>query len=159
MRRSSAVPPSTLIRPSQSPQASSALRRTASKSHPPFSARRFMRAFSTPTKETPTFIFNVRCCVASNDRTAPDCLPRSEEHTSELQSQSNLVCRLLLEKKKDQRVLPLVDRLLAGREREPVVVHRGERLDRAGQRVDPAVGVHFRRARACQEGIDHLGGR
>src|SRR2546427_4785998 len=26
---------------------------------------------------------------------------RSEEHTSELQSQSNLVCRLLLEKKKD----------------------------------------------------------
>src|SRR2546430_13032250 len=28
------------------------------------------------------------------------CDPRSEEHTSELQSQSNLVCRLLLEKKK-----------------------------------------------------------
>src|SRR2546430_6941730 len=39
---------------------------------------------------------------------------RSEEHTSELQSQSNLVCRLLLEKKKiayqlfvqDRRVIP-----------------------------------------------------
>src|SRR2546427_9566579 len=28
---------------------------------------------------------------------------RSEEHTSELQSQSNLVCRLLLEKKKKER--------------------------------------------------------
>src|SRR2546430_12984707 len=28
-------------------------------------------------------------------------LARSEEHTSELQSQSNLVCRLLLEKKKN----------------------------------------------------------
>src|SRR2546430_12917620 len=28
---------------------------------------------------------------------------RSEEHTSELQSQSNLVCRLLLEKKKKQQ--------------------------------------------------------
>src|SRR2546430_10563321 len=28
--------------------------------------------------------------------------PRSEEHTSELQSQSNLVCRLLLEKKKSK---------------------------------------------------------
>src|SRR5688572_31628156 len=28
---------------------------------------------------------------------------RSEEHTSELQSQSNLVCRLLLEKKKKNR--------------------------------------------------------
>src|SRR2546430_7772856 len=41
-------------------------------------------------------------------RSGPSCLPqphedrltRSEEHTSELQSQSNLVCRLLLEKKK-----------------------------------------------------------
>src|SRR2546430_2660817 len=30
-------------------------------------------------------------------------LPRSEEHTSELQSQSNLVCRLLLEKKKKRK--------------------------------------------------------
>src|SRR2546430_10418143 len=30
---------------------------------------------------------------------------RSEEHTSELQSQSNLVCRLLLEKKKKRRLL------------------------------------------------------
>src|SRR2546430_5591265 len=29
---------------------------------------------------------------------------RSEEHTSELQSQSNLVCRLLLEKKKEIKV-------------------------------------------------------
>src|SRR5688572_5274094 len=29
---------------------------------------------------------------------------RSEEHTSELQSQSNLVCRLLLEKKKKQTI-------------------------------------------------------
>src|SRR2546427_8852084 len=31
--------------------------------------------------------------------------PRSEEHTSELQSQSNLVCRLLLEKKKKKVVM------------------------------------------------------
>src|SRR2546430_11018534 len=31
---------------------------------------------------------------------APPDSVRSEEHTSELQSQSNLVCRLLLEKKK-----------------------------------------------------------
>src|SRR2546430_8779388 len=31
---------------------------------------------------------------------------RSEEHTSELQSQSNLVCRLLLEKKKTQTDIP-----------------------------------------------------
>src|SRR2546430_13016953 len=33
----------------------------------------------------------------------PGSTARSEEHTSELQSQSNLVCRLLLEKKKLQR--------------------------------------------------------
>src|SRR2546430_12622890 len=31
---------------------------------------------------------------------------RSEEHTSELQSQSNLVCRLLLEKKKPCEPIP-----------------------------------------------------
>src|SRR5205085_10935376 len=33
-------------------------------------------------------------------RAQPERAQRSEEHTSELQSQSNLVCRLLLEKKK-----------------------------------------------------------
>src|SRR2546427_2033109 len=33
-------------------------------------------------------------------------LSRSEEHTSELQSQSNLVCRLLLEKKKKNKRSP-----------------------------------------------------
>src|SRR2546430_4223705 len=33
---------------------------------------------------------------------------RSEEHTSELQSQSNLVCRLLLEKKKKIRKFTLI---------------------------------------------------
>src|SRR2546427_6010659 len=32
-----------------------------------------------------------------------DSAGRSEEHTSELQSQSNIVCRLLLEKKKTHR--------------------------------------------------------
>src|SRR2546430_10017367 len=36
-----------------------------------------------------------RCSELTADR-------RSEEHTSELQSQSNLVCRLLLEKKKNK---------------------------------------------------------
>src|SRR2546430_11450217 len=43
--------------------------------------------------------------TATSTMTAPRspccrCVYRSEEHTSELQSQSNLVCRLLLEKKK-----------------------------------------------------------
>src|SRR2546430_7776389 len=42
-------------------------------------------------------------------------LHRSEEHTSELQSQSNLVCRLLLEKKQEQllRVAEQFARFLA----------------------------------------------
>src|SRR5688572_32303237 len=34
---------------------------------------------------------------------SPIWIGRSEEHTSELQSQSNLVCRLLLEKKKKKK--------------------------------------------------------
>src|SRR2546430_4506059 len=49
------------------------------------------------------------CILESEKRKKSSCsksagraglLKRSEEHTSELQSQSNLVCRLLLEKKK-----------------------------------------------------------
>src|SRR5256885_11596979 len=43
-------------------------------------------------------------CAPVHNRTAseqlPEYLERSEEHTSELQSPCNLVCRLLLEKKK-----------------------------------------------------------
>src|SRR5689334_23993978 len=34
--------------------------------------------------------------------------PRSEEHTSELQSQFHLVCRLLLEKKKNTDILQFI---------------------------------------------------
>src|SRR5256886_5991296 len=37
---------------------------------------------------------------------------RSEEHTSELQSQSNLVCRLLLEKKKHLSSIPTALRVV-----------------------------------------------
>src|SRR5688572_32214842 len=39
---------------------------------------------------------------------------RSEEHTSELQSQSNLVCRLLLEKKKHHHLTALDGTLQLG---------------------------------------------
>src|SRR3712207_7920600 len=38
-------------------------------------------------------------------RTVSHYTPRSEEHTSELQSRQYLVCRLLLEKKKQQTAL------------------------------------------------------
>src|SRR2546427_4157994 len=42
-------------------------------------------------------------CRWCGKRTNPGSA-RSEEHTSELQSQSNLVCRLLLEKKKNDQL-------------------------------------------------------
>src|SRR2546427_8817331 len=42
-------------------------------------------------------------------RSSADRTWRSEEHTSELQSQSNLVCRLLLEKKKNTARLEHVE--------------------------------------------------
>src|SRR5699024_12205309 len=46
-------------------------------------------------------------CVNTPARSAPHIVnfsvPRSEEHTSELQSRFDLVCRLLLEKKKKKR--------------------------------------------------------
>src|SRR2546430_13564803 len=44
-----------------------------------------------------------KACARWRSRTCPR---RSEEHTSELQSQSNLVCRLLLEKKKKEQNIP-----------------------------------------------------
>src|SRR2546430_3601115 len=46
--------------------------------------------------------FLIQNCADGAGDVHPETPPfqRSEEHTSELQSQSNLVCRLLLEKKK-----------------------------------------------------------
>src|SRR2546430_9678055 len=49
------------------------------------------RAWSTSLSSVPTSMKRAGIGVGTE---------RSEEHTSELQSQSNLVCRLLLEKKK-----------------------------------------------------------
>src|SRR2546430_12854423 len=46
-------------------------------------------------------IWHVRMVVAAGGI-------RSEEHTSELQSQSNLVCRLLLEKKNSWRAVTMI---------------------------------------------------
>src|SRR5438034_6269296 len=44
----------------------------------------------------------VPTCAIMSPFTSRESLLRSEEHTSELQSHSDLVCRLLLEKKKAQ---------------------------------------------------------
>src|SRR5688572_33176834 len=66
-----------------------------------------------------TTLFRSRTCLPHRERSPMEHVPvmldqshplvpakagtRSEEHTSELQSQSNLVCRLLLEKKKKKK--------------------------------------------------------
>src|SRR5256885_11536665 len=64
------------------------------------------RSEDEPADRTPAG----RVCQRDDRRAPPACDlrrvggdPRSEEHTSELQSPCNLVCRLLLGKKKDHR--------------------------------------------------------
>src|SRR5438445_5885335 len=47
---------------------------------------------------------SARIAARGFDRSWRSCLMRSEEHTSELQSRQYLVCRLLLEKKKQRRL-------------------------------------------------------
>src|SRR2546430_12849359 len=49
--------------------------------------------------------------VDETSKTREEQAERSEEHTSELQSQSNLVCRLLLEKKKTSAKSSIMFRL------------------------------------------------
>src|SRR5688572_31091381 len=49
-------------------------------------------------------------CFALRPLKCSICCRRSEEHTSELQSQSNLVCRLLLEKKKNKQEIKYTSR-------------------------------------------------
>src|SRR5438067_9122838 len=61
-----------------------------------------------------TTLFRSRSATSSSGTPTPrswDCCPcptRSEEHTSELQSRFDLVCRLLLEKKKRVNQLQVV---------------------------------------------------
>src|SRR5688572_32484255 len=58
-----------------------------------------------PAEKAPQFaLTNITGASFGKELNLPDHngKMRSEEHTSELQSQSNLVCRLLLEKKKKQ---------------------------------------------------------
>src|SRR2546430_11283764 len=74
------------------PMLNSARRYCTSPLH--FRARRFCRRCASDAS------YESVGNAGSIDVTTTDIALRSEEHTSELQSQSNLVCRLLLEKKK-----------------------------------------------------------
>src|SRR2546430_7368548 len=99
---------------------------------------------------------------------------RSEEHTSELQSQSNLVCRLLLEKQTERALRAIVegegehaddpiaavqasyDRGVTDEFIEPTVIDGRPRLD---PRRDTAIFFNFRpdRARQLSEKLGELG--
>src|SRR2546430_13111317 len=76
---------------------------SSASSHAPTSAARLTMACRIS--------FDSTCPVGLCCRRRCDRPSRSEEHTSELQSQSNIVCRLLLEKKNktltDHDLLPL----------------------------------------------------
>src|SRR5688572_31706050 len=60
--------------------------------------------FSLPAQSLTQSLRDVGSVTNTNILFDPLLLKRSEEHTSELQSQSNLVCRLLLEKKKNETI-------------------------------------------------------
>src|SRR2546430_7588529 len=78
----------------------------------------------------------------------------SEEHTSELQSQPNLVCRLLLEKKiyaDDDVALPHRGGRLIAHRAAPRILHRDEQRGAAGPLASQRVTLSNRppvRARA-----------
>src|SRR5207249_12335443 len=50
--------------------------------------------FAFPLGEITSFPYRFKCCIISEDKRSK--VFRSEEHTSELQSRFDLVCRLLL---------------------------------------------------------------
>src|SRR5690606_40789093 len=66
-----------------------------------------IRAISTRPSRAPRMPITVSPSATTSQRKVPvassTCWRRSEEHTSELQSRENLVCRLLLEKKKKKK--------------------------------------------------------
>src|SRR5688572_31040730 len=77
-----------------------------------------------------------RACAAvqsANLGEGVTALARSEEHTSELQSQSNLVCRLLLEKKKEHQPNGPLSQLMG----IPALKYTGSHLSRVGVSMHP----------------------
>src|SRR2546426_6469183 len=78
-----------------------------------FRSLRHRRSKATTARSVSRFVCSACCCCCSGSPSPGGSSgslsrsprhPRSEEHTSELQSPCNLVCRLLLEKKKNLRV-------------------------------------------------------
>src|SRR5258708_18439167 len=59
--------------------------------------------YTTLFRSDTSFSFRKRCGLRIAAWIMPSTYERSEEHTSELQSPDHLVCRLLLEKKKEKQ--------------------------------------------------------
>src|SRR3712207_8007869 len=89
--RSTLFPYTTLFRSDRKSEASCLCRHSALRDHTPQ-----VRVHDTNTSSYRGRIWG----GAPTPPTRPGPRPRSEEHTSELQSRQYLVCRLLLEKKK-----------------------------------------------------------
>src|SRR2546430_6581575 len=64
-----------------------------------------LRITTSPIRTIPSASASGRSPLLVSSAIAVVMTRRSEEHTSELQSQSNIVCRLLLEKKKNNKLL------------------------------------------------------
>src|SRR5690242_21163354 len=97
-------------------------------------------------------------CRLNQPSFAISAVPRSEEHTSELQSHVNLVCRLLLEKKNVPPTLPCVALLGRARERALRRSHRPAGsppppLHAAGRGRGLASDYRRRLARAASHGL------
>src|SRR2546430_13580283 len=99
--RSTLFPYTTLFR---SRGASAATRRNTCACVVHTAASSWSGGFQIPTRGSTPPSSTRPSCGCSNGRHFEH--PRSEEHTSELQSQSNLVCRLLLEKIQTGQHLP-----------------------------------------------------
>src|SRR5690606_40265038 len=72
---------------------------------PPERYRAFLAEQVQSTPKADAFDFAIS--PNANQHPFPKTITRSEEHTSELQSRENLVCRLLLEKKKKKSQLQI----------------------------------------------------
>src|SRR2546422_3220147 len=140
--RSTLFPYTTLFRSRQIANSGT----SASMARPTSSSSRSSRAAETS--------YTVACGVSPNragSRSPPPVRtkPRSEEHTSELQSRLHLVCRLLLEKKKHSRRDELI--------REDIATDRGTRKGGGRPRASAhgPLREHYRRNRLCGSTRNH----
>src|SRR2546422_8259149 len=92
--RSTLFPYTTLFRSSECPSAAP----------PPNSHRRCFLGGSHRSRKSSAALRRCFLLVRSRQYSRLETSARSEEHTSELQSRLHLVCRLLLEKKKNKQV-------------------------------------------------------